>query len=203
MLLGPADYFPWTGHQVEDVLSEQVTRNGFHDKPQTSHIESSIIRSPLWTNVKNKAGLNTLSSVFVSALDQRQGRGEVPTTSTFKPPPRVTLTDAKREAWLRDLANPCVPLRRLSRTIPHGIRGKILLDQCISKEIPITRAIWLIKCVGANEIRAFKRKGTSSVLMVGSETKWIKDWTLNVEQFQESIITAPDNQDRKSSIEYR
>jgi mediator of RNA polymerase II transcription subunit 12 len=110
--------------------------------------------------------------------------------STFKPPPRVTLTDTKREAWLKDLANPEVPLRKLSRTIPHGIRGKVLLDHCISKDIPIARAVWLSKCVGANEIRAFKRKGVSGPAALAGELKWIREWTVFVEQFIDGIITS-------------
>lgn len=129
-----------------------------------------------------------LSSVFASALEKRQQHNTVATPSTFKPPPRVTLTDNKREAWLRDLANPSVPLRRLSRTIPHGIRGKVLLDQCLGKWVPVARAVWLAKCVGANEIRAFKRKGTNGTLAVGLEAKWVRDWTVNVQQFLEGIL---------------
>lgn len=132
-----------------------------------------------------------LSSVFAAALEKRQSHNTVHAPSTFKPPPRVTLTDNKREAWLRDLANPSVPLRRLSRTIPHGIRGKVLLDQCLSKWIPVARAVWLSKCVGANEIRAFKRKGTSGAMAVGLEAKWVRDWTTNVQQFVEGVFSSP------------
>jgi mediator of RNA polymerase II transcription subunit 12 len=143
-----------------------------------------------------------LSSVFAAALEKRQTHNTVHAPSTFKPPPRVTLTDNKREAWLRDLANPTVPLRRLSRTIPHGIRGKILLDQCLGKWIPVARAVWLGKCVGANEIRAFKRKGTSGALAVGLEAKWVRDWTTNVQQFVEGVFNAPKSSDWKAKMTY-
>lgn len=131
-----------------------------------------------------------LSSVFAAVLEKRRNHNIVDTPSTFKPPPRVTLTDNKREMWLRDLANSSVPLRKLSRTIPHGIRGKILLEQCMSKWIPVGRAVWLAKCVGANEIRAFKRKGTSGALAVGLEVKWVRDWTSSVQQFVEGVLSA-------------
>ena len=131
-----------------------------------------------------------LSSVFAAALDKRQSQNTISTPTTFKPPPRVTLTDNKREAWLRDLANSTVPLRRLSRTIPHGIRGKVLLDQCLNKSIPVSRAAWLAKCVGANEIRAFKRKGTSGPVAVGLEAKWVRDWTISVQQFIEGVVNS-------------
>ena len=187
-ILGPADFFPWTGDHPEDVLNELTTKSGSYDKGQVSQNESSTARPSVWSSLKHKSGLQILSSLLVSALDQRQVHGTITATSTFKPPPRVTLTDTKREAWLRDLANPSIPLRRLSRTIPHGIRGKILLDHCLGKDIPTSRALWLAKCVGANEIRAFKRKGAGGVFTVGGEIKWIKDWTTNVEQFLESIV---------------
>lgn len=143
-----------------------------------------------------------LSSVFTAVLEKRQNHNTVHAPSTFKPPPRVTLTDNKREAWLRDLANPSVPLRRLSRTIPHGIRGKVLLDQCLGKWIPVARAVWLAKCVGANEIRAFKRKGTSGALAVGLEAKWVRDWTSNVQQFVEGVFSTPRALDWKGKMTY-
>ena len=201
-LLGPADFFPWTGCHAEDVLNEHTSKQGFFDNTKVSQNESSTARPSVWSSLKHKSGLQILSSLFVSALDQRQIYGTITANSTFKPPPRVTLTDTKREAWLRDLANPSIPLRRLSRTIPHGIRGKILLDHCLRKDIPTSRAIWLAKCVGANEIRAFRRKGTGGVFTVGGEAKWIKDWTANVQQFLESIIRVCGSADWRPKFHY-
>ena len=198
----PADFFPWTGHSPEDTLNELTTRNGFYDKLPASQNESLTARPSILSSLKNKSGLQILSSVFASALDQRQIHGNIKIGSTFKPPPRVTLTDTKKESWLRDLANPAIPLRRLSRTIPHGIRGKILLDHCLNKVIPISRAIWLVKCVGANEIRACKRKGTSGVFAVGGEAKWIQDWTSAVEQHLETIIDSCGSDQWESKLKY-
>lgn len=198
---GVADFFPWMGNHPEDVLSEHVAKQGFYDKTPGSH-ESNTARPSLYSIFKHKSGLQTLSALFVSALEQRQAHGRVTAGSTFKPPPRVTLTDTKREAWLKDLANPAVPLRRLSRTIPHGIRGKILLDQCLCKNIPTTRAVWLSKCVGANEIRAFKRKGTSGTFAMGGEARWIKDWTACVEQFLDGVIGSCGTTDWRSKMIY-
>lgn len=187
-LLGTADYYPWAGNHSEDILNEMTTKQGFYDKGQVPHNETSTARPSVWSSLKHKSGLQVLSSLLISALDQRQIHGTITANCTFKPPPRVTLTDAKREAWLRDLANPTITLRRLSRTIPHGIRGKVLLDHCLTKDIPIARAVWLAKCVGANEIRAFKRKGASGAFAIGGEAKWIRDWTVNVQNFVEGIV---------------
>lgn len=202
MALEPADFAPWTGNHPEDILSEQTAKQGYYDRTQVSHNESNTARPALYAQLKHRTGLQMLSSVFAAALEKRQSHNTIHAPSTFKPPPRVTLTDNKREAWLRDLANPSVPLRRLSRTIPHGVRGKILLDQCLGKWIPVARAIWLAKCVGANEIRAFKRKGTSGALAVGLEAKWVRDWTTNVQQFVEGVFAAPKSPDWKAKMTY-
>ena len=198
----PADFFPWTGHHPEDALNELTIRNGFYDKLPASQNEFLTARPSVLSSLKNKSGLQILSSLYASALGERELHGTITAASTFKPPPRVTLTDTKKEAWLRDLADPAIPLRRLSRTIPHGIRGKILLDHCLGKDIPTSRAIWLVKCVGANEIRACKRKGTSGPFAVGGEANWIKDWTTNVEQFLEAIVGNCGSDHWKANINY-
>ncbi|KAG2421487.1 hypothetical protein HFD88_005462 [Aspergillus terreus] len=197
-----ADFSPWTGNHPEDVLNEQTAKQGHYDRTQVSQNESNTARPSLYAQLKHRSGLQMLSSVFAAALEKRQSHNLVNAPSTFKPPPRVTLTDNKREAWLRDLANPSVPLRRLSRTIPHGIRGKALLDQCLSKWIPVNRAVWLAKCVGANEIRAFKRKGTSGAVVIGLEAKWVREWTAHVQQFLEGLVAACGTADWKMKMTY-
>ncbi|EHA20051.1 hypothetical protein ASPNIDRAFT_209098 [Aspergillus niger ATCC 1015] len=197
-----ADFSPWTGNHPEDTLNDHTAKQGHYDRTQVSQNESNTARPSLYAQLKHRSGLQMLSSVFAAALEKRQSHSTIATPSSFKPPPRVTLTDNKREAWLRDLANPSVPLRRLSRTIPHGIRGKVLLDQCLGKGIPVPRAIWLARCVGANEIRAFKRKGTSGTLALGLETKWVRDWTSTVQQFLESVIGTCGSSDWKTKMTY-
>lgn len=184
---GSVDCCMWTGEHDEDRLSEQAIRIGYSVKTHVVN-ESNTAKPSLWPHFKNKSGLHALSSLLVSVIQQRQNTGLITSNSTFKPPPRVTSTDGKREGWLCDLANEAIPLRRLSRTIPHGIRGSALLEQCLAKNIPVRRAVWLAKCVGANEIRAFKRKGVSGAVMVGHELKWIEDWTTLVELFLKSAI---------------
>jgi mediator of RNA polymerase II transcription subunit 12 len=199
---GHADFFPWTGNHPEDQFTDHVIRQGFFDKTQTTQNETGSARMSIFPALKHKSGLQTLSSLFTNILAQRRAHGQITAPPTFKPPPRVTLTDTKREAWLRDLANPTISLRRLSRTIPHGIRNKILLEQCLSKNIPTERAVWLAKCVGANEIRSFKRKGVTGTFAMGNEAKWIREWTTHVEQFVESLVSSCGEKDWKDRILY-
>ncbi|KAK3336849.1 hypothetical protein B0T19DRAFT_410762 [Cercophora scortea] len=174
---------------------------GYFDKPPTAQTETQSAKTVLFAALRHKSGVAAISTVFTSMLGQRRHGGQITTPSTFKPPPRVTLTDTKREMWMKDLANPAISLRRLSRTIPHGIRGRILLDQCLNKNVPTDRAVWLSKCVGANEIRAYKRKGVNG-MMLGGEAKWIREWTVFVEQFLESVVFAFGEDDWKSKLNY-
>lgn len=200
-----ADFSPWTGLHPEDILNEQVIKTGYFDKPPgPSQNESNSARQSIWPNLsqKNNIALQTLSHMFTQVLDKRQGLAKCTAPSTFKPPPRVTVTDTKREAWLKDLANTNIPLRRQSRTIPHGIRGKLLMEQCLAKSIPLQRAVWLAKCVGANELRSFRRKGVSGSAAAQGETKWVRDWTIQVEQFLESIADACGQENWRAKIDY-
>ncbi|KAF6837982.1 Mediator of RNA polymerase II transcription subunit 12 [Colletotrichum musicola] len=199
--MGHADFFPWTGNHPEDQWSETIIKNGYFDKPPATSTETSSAKTALFPNLKHKAGLNLLSNIFVGVLNQRKLNGQITSPSTFKPPPRVTLTDTKRELWLRELANPSTSLRRLSRTIPHGIRNKVLLDHCLNKNVPTERAVWLVKCVGANELRATKRKAIGT-FGVGGETKWLRDWTGCVQSFVEGAATNFGDPDWKAKVQY-
>lgn len=199
------DFSPWTGNHPEDVLNDAVIKSGYFDKvPSSNQSECNSAKTSLATSLshKNSSALSLLGYLFTAVLEKRQAVGKSSAPSTFKPPPRVTVTDTKREAWLRDLANPEVPLRKQSRTIPHGIRGKLLMDQCLSKSIPLPRAVWLAKCVGANELRAFKRKGVNGSAAASGESKWVREWTVHVEQFLESVIAMCGQQDWKSKMNY-
>jgi mediator of RNA polymerase II transcription subunit 12 len=200
--VGFADFFPWSGDHAEDRFSETIVRQGYFDRAPVAHTETSSARGAVVALLKHQNQRSALSTVFASVLGQRRHSAQITAASTFKPPPRVTLTDTKRELWLKDLANPAISLRRLSRTIPHGIRGRILLDQCVNKKVPTDRAVWLAKCVGANEIRAFKRKGVNGTLVMGGEAKWIRDWTVFVEQFVESILFGFEDPEWKPKVHY-
>lgn len=190
-----ADVSPWTGNNAEDTLSEALVKAGISNKPQIMN-ETNTARPSLWSNLKNKSGINTLTTLFVAVLEKRQQSGRLRAPNTFKPPPRLTLRDSTREGWLHDLANPTASLRRLSRMIPHGLTGKVLLEQCLNKKIPLPRALWLAKCVGINELRAHKRKGQAGTVT------WGRGWTSSVEQFLDSVIATMGQGNWKPRISY-
>lgn len=199
---GYADFFPWNGAHHEDEWSSEAITKGTWDKVNLNVPETSSAKLAIFPALKQKTGLNALSTIFMGVLTQRRHRGQINAPSTFKPPPRVTLTDTKREVWLKDLANPAISLRRLSRTIPHGIRGRTLLDQCLNKNVPAERAVWLAKCVGANEIRGLKRKGVNGAFVMGGELKWARDWTVFVEQFVDAVVAGFGENDWKNRVTY-
>ncbi|KAK9332986.1 hypothetical protein V1520DRAFT_303144 [Lipomyces starkeyi] len=184
---GYPDFFPWTGTHGEDSLTESYIQHGFEDKPFLAN-ETGSARPTLYASLRQKASLAALSTFMMNAIDKRQELNKITPPTTFKPPPRVTLTDHKREAWLRDLASPSVPLRRLSRTIPHGIRNRVLVEQCCNKAVPIHRAVWFARCVGANELRGLKRRGTHTSIS-DAETQWVREWTIQLSAFIEKVIS--------------
>lgn len=199
----PVDYFPWTGKHPEDVINETNVKQGYWDRAlHPVERELNTARTSLHNAFKHRSGLDSLSALFSLVLDRKSKHGALSTSSSFRPPPRVMLTEAKRKSWIADLADESVPLRRLSRTIPQGVRGVALLDHCLLHNVPSNRAIWFVKCVGANEIRTLKRKGANPTVIVGAEHKWLRDWTMNIEQFLETAVTQCGAQDWLRNLRY-
>ncbi|KAF8330831.1 uncharacterized protein EI90DRAFT_3124044 [Cantharellus anzutake] len=79
--------------------------------------------------------------------------------STFKLPAKVTVHDTKRDAWIADLADPQVPLSKLANSpVPHPFKGHDLLDMLHNKHIPIDRAVWYTRVLGANETHLMRSR---------------------------------------------
>lgn len=199
---GPVDYYPWSNNHAEDTLSDQTIKSGFQNKPLVTNETNNSALKPSFKPFKGNGAPALLSSLFVAVLDKRQTSGRITGPSTAKAPPRVSLTSSRREAWLQDLSNPSVPLKKLNRTIPFGITGKVLLEQCLSKSIPIGRAIWVSKAVGINELRAYKRKGSTGPGAISGELKWIREWTANIQQFIESTCDLCGQPDFNAKMQY-
>ena len=52
----------------------------------------------------------------------------------------------------------------------------------------MNRAIWFIRVINVNELRAAKRKGFTRGAQESSETKWVIEWTGQVSAFLEAVI---------------
>lgn len=188
------DFYPWRHTKEEDARATECVQQGYFEPTKVTN-EGGSARNTMLPLIKQWTSLPALSFFLANAMEMRDRSCRITSSSTFKPPPRVTLTDQKRESWLRDLASPHVPLRRLARTIPHGIRNRSLLEQCCTKLIPVPRAVWFARCVGANELRGLRRKGAGTALhgtpgAAGpgtSETAWIQEWSQEVFAFIEKV----------------
>ncbi|GME67945.1 unnamed protein product [Ambrosiozyma monospora] len=221
------DFRVWKHTPKDDTLMRNHLQKGYYEPPMVSnechsgrqiiyqlfHKNSSSSTSPdgsggnmsAQENIENtvKSKLTLLSDVMIKTLTKRQEINRVTSRSTYKPPPRVTLTDHKRELWLNNLADTNVSLKQLSRAIPHGLRNRTLLEQCMKHKVPIQRTLWLIRCVSANEQRQLMRK-QSTVGITGnnynnnSTNKWVMEWTEQLTMFVENVIDScfkPENKD--------
>jgi mediator of RNA polymerase II transcription subunit 12 len=62
------------------------------------------------------------------------------------------VQESKRDAWITDLANSQVPLSKLANSpIPHPFKGHDLLDMLYKNSVPIDRALWYVRVLGAHE----------------------------------------------------
>ena len=207
---GYPDFYPSKGTEEEYVLSEKAITDGFENKsivqvqlhphsaiaqrhtPANSSClqneSSSSAQDSIGQSMLEKPTLQNFSQFILSVLHHRAKDSIIKTPTTFRVPPRVTLTDQKREQYLRDLANPAQSLRRLTRQVPHGIRGRLLLEQICTKSVPVKRAVWFIRVISVNELRAVKRKGLPKGAQESVETKWLTEWTGQVATFLENVI---------------
>ncbi|SCV04087.1 LAME_0H15654g1_1 [Lachancea meyersii CBS 8951] len=154
------DFDPWRHTPIEDKVFLNFVSKGYYNTAKVN-FESISSRSSLQESLPAVSGLlaDQLSEVVKIREEQvnrvsAKPRDPSSTNSVvidlcgpgFTLPKRVTLTDHKRELWLQEVSSPSKPLAEAVKTIPHGLKRRQLLEQCSQKQIPIARAIWLIKC---------------------------------------------------------
>ncbi|OCF32517.1 hypothetical protein I316_05697 [Kwoniella heveanensis BCC8398] len=178
--LGYPDFYPSRPgfDQPEDVLTEENVKNGFSGRNFVAvGAEVFSMHGPIHQHLSS-GGLNLLQQLGKELIEKRQELMPQVGERTFRIPVRVTYNDTKRLQFLADLSNPNVPLHRLMRTpVPHGFKGVELLDAMFSpstgpgtghnrnpsggvklssEPIPLDRALWFIRVLGANEISAHR-----------------------------------------------
>ena len=122
------DLFPTRPSQPEDDMSQPIVRSGLVTKPLVTN-ESFSAHDMIHDRLANNELLPLLVSSIHEALSRRQQlTANAVAPSHFRPPTRVTLNDVKLANYVRDLADPQVPLHRLSRSVPHGFRGERLFE---------------------------------------------------------------------------
>jgi len=157
--LGFVGFYPPRPDQEEEILSEASVKNGLTSAlavPAENFSANEIITP----RILFEDAIADLEDVMNQIFQRR--REDVPPVSswTFRLPSRVTLNDAKREAWFTDLANSDVPLSKLGKSVPHGAKGHDLLDLMHTKNVAIHRAVWFLRVFGGNETAGLRNKPT-------------------------------------------
>lgn len=198
------DYCPWEdGEDLSQKLENLGYLNkGFFESSKVSneyYSARNLIQETLFSSSQNcNKILRELSQHLTSSYKARDDSINTirACSYAFRLPPRVTLTALKKDAWLKDLADPNVPLHIVSAKIPHGIRNKVLVDAMCSRNIPIPRAIWFTKCTLYSEIILMKKKshvknnsgsqsgiGQSVCSLQIIERRWLREWTQQVADY--------------------
>lgn len=222
------DYEPWKDHnhlpsdkaesEKERMNNATFLNKGSFEAPQVSneyYSSRNLIQATIFSSTANCNNiLKELSQHLTNAYKTRDEVINKITyeSNSFKIPPRVTLTTLKKESWLKDLANPNIPLLKISNKLPHGIKNKTLVDTLSSKNVPITRAIWFTKCTLYSELMILRRKIQSKQLTHASphpnprfgqspeyiESQWLQEWTQQVVDYvykfskEMSYINSPE-----------
>ncbi|SPO26175.1 related to Mediator of RNA polymerase II transcription subunit 12 [Ustilago trichophora] len=122
------DLFPTNPNQPEDDMSQISVRKGFAARPYVRN-ETFSAHEMIYTRLASPDTLQSLSSWMDEVIQRRRelDRANI-APSQYKAPSRVTLNEAKLANYVKDLADPNVPLTRLSRSVPHGFRGEKLFE---------------------------------------------------------------------------
>lgn len=177
--LGVPDVQSTRDNQAEDDISESSVKNGF-SVPQAVGNETFSAHDMIFDRLKTKSLLTQLGDLFhevVLRRDDLSSHRGAPAQLQFRPPQRVTLNEVKLAGYVKELADPDVPLRKLARSVPHGYRGERMLDMLWNggnltpamaaikaqgttgtgsanppHSVTIDRAIWFVRVVGSSEI---------------------------------------------------
>ena len=218
-LLGKPDVYPPKPGQIEDVLSEQAVKNGISGRSVVSN-ETFSAHDMIHDRLKGNDTTSQLGSIFEEVLLRRQQLMRLrcgSATSQYRQPQRVTLNESKLAAYIKDLADPNVPLRKLARSVPHGYRGERMLDMLWmggaassaassrnlasgqSHQVPLTlpnsiaidRAVWFVRVVGASENASFRSKQSGSTSYTSEWTSLFMSWLHK--QLNELVISPGSN----------
>lgn len=178
------DYDPWRETELskEKLTNPNYLKKGYFDSPLVSneyYLARNLVQETLLANSENCASvLGELVRHFTASYNCRNEEiNKIRAHSnTFRIPPKVTLTALKREAWLRDLANPDVPLLAVSQKVPHGIRGKTLIESMCHMNVPLSRAIWFTRVCLYGELLVLRKKHLKNEV----EALWLQEWTQHV-----------------------
>ncbi|KAI0356240.1 hypothetical protein OH77DRAFT_1401364 [Trametes cingulata] len=155
--VGYIGFYPPRPDDVEEALTEKSVKDGLTLAPAVS-AECYSQQHEIRKRLMQEDALSALEDVMNQIFARRaESLPSIP-PSSFRLPSRVTLNDAKRQAWFADLANRDIPLSKLGKNVPHGAKGHDLLDLLHTNGVEIPRAVWFLRVFGANESAGLRNK---------------------------------------------
>ncbi|KAK0561871.1 RNA polymerase II mediator complex subunit [Tilletia horrida] len=252
--LATPDFYPATQDQPEFTFDTQITRDGFQSRSQTQIAsEAFSVHNLIYERLSTPGVLSTLTALLHNVVHMRLPSQACPpslasgiSAHSFRPPNRVTLNDLKLGNYIRQLADPSVPLHRLARSVPHGSKGERLLDMLwlgapppaqqssayssmsahglrisassssnaaggigasgsasgpsasvsIPTSVPIGRAVWFIRVVGASDIQSARNRTTNytvewTTTVVAWLSKQLQELAVPVDTLKVNAATTP------------
>ncbi|KAI0093156.1 hypothetical protein BDY19DRAFT_989824 [Irpex rosettiformis] len=210
--LGYVGFYPPRPDQEEEILTDGNVKNGLHQAPFVP-LETYSAQDSFHTRLVSENALVELQDLMNQIFVRKVEDLPAVAPSSFRLPIRVTLNDAKRQAWFADLANPDVPLQKLGKSVPHGAKGHDLLDLLHDNSVAIPRAVWFLRVFGGNETVGLRNKPHYD------PTQYSVDWAnlvtgylrkqlalialpmaprpgLNVKQTFKGVLAEPDSRER-------
>ncbi|KAF8299261.1 hypothetical protein DL93DRAFT_2173589 [Clavulina sp. PMI_390] len=176
--LGFPDYAPPRSGHDEDEMSEILVKNGYKARSLLNDSARQLETFDAHNLIHDgfaKHGyihLHMLGQLMLDVTGRQAESHPQVGPSTYRLPPKITVHDSKRNAWIADLANPDIPLSKLSTgSIPNTFKGHDLLDMLHKHSIPIDRAVWYVRVLGAHETHVMRSRPNFN------STQYSIDWT--------------------------
>ncbi|KAJ1304311.1 hypothetical protein OPQ81_005471 [Rhizoctonia solani] len=193
--LGYPGFDPPRPGQPEDTLTEQYVKHGYTfvntalgNVSNDSFSAHGLIYGSLKPS-RNRSALALLGDLMSAVYEVRAESSPGIPSNNYKLPPRMTLNDTRRTAWLADLSNPTVPLSKLAKTVLHVAKGPDLLDMLHGNNVTIPRAVWYVRILGANETLSAKSRPNFNAAQLGIE--WAGTVTAHLKkQLQEIVLPS-------------
>ncbi|KAK9712553.1 hypothetical protein K7432_007072 [Basidiobolus ranarum] len=190
--LGYPDFFPQRPDQEEDQLTDANVRGGFQDRMAIQN-ESFSAHDMIYDRLQDSRVRDELRAFITDVLGRKQKERIITGPSTFRPPTRVSLSEQLKDQWVQDLVGGAVPLRKLLKSIPHGLKGDKLIETLVINQTPLLRAGWVIKAIGLSELQFQRSKAPLTI------QQYAVEWTNIFTQYMSRQLFELSNQNRATS----
>ncbi|CAE6502670.1 unnamed protein product [Rhizoctonia solani] len=190
--LGYPGFDPPRPGQPEDTLTEHSVKQGYTfvntalgNVSNDSFSAHGLIYGSLKPS-RNRSALALLGDLMSAVYEVRAESSPGIPSNTYKLPPRMTLNDTRKAAWLAELSNPTVPLSKLAKTVLHLPKGPDLLDILYGNNVAVSRAVWYVRILGANETLSAKSRPNYNPAQIGIE--WAGMVTAHLKKQLQDIV---------------